>query len=297
MASSWEHPGLSARQRTRLEQLYPGAHTVADHSWPFGITVLEFVHAGRRLLLKASGSPHHLERESRAHRCWLDQLSARVPQLLGYDADAGLLVKTFVAGELALGTPREYDPRVFEQAGGFLGSLHRGTAAVMDPHYERSMLSKTRAWLERAPGLAPSEQLLRARTWLEGFVPSTVELVPTHGDYQPRNWIVGPGGEVAVIDFGRAELRPWYTDLVRLEHRYFAPGPELRDAFLRGYAPHSSARLDDAGEPGRRLDDLMQSLGTIVWAHDVGDPGFEEEGRTMLTRALGPNEGAPRGHR
>lgn len=87
--------------------MYPGAHTVADHSWPFGITVLEFVHAGRRLLLNASGNPHHLERESQAHRCWLDQLSARVPQLPGYDADAGLLVKTFVAGELALGNRQE----------------------------------------------------------------------------------------------------------------------------------------------------------------------------------------------
>lgn len=101
---------------------------------------------------------------------------------------------------------------------------------------------------------------------------------------------------MVAIDLGRAELRPWYTDLVRLEHRYFAPDPELRGAFLRGYVPHSSARLDDAGAPGRRLDDLMQSLGTIVWAHDVGDPDFEEEWRTMLTRTLGPNKGNPPVH-
>lgn len=64
MTKSWGHPGLSARQLARLEQLYPGADGIADHSWPYGITVLEFTHAGRRLLLKASPDRHHLDRES-----------------------------------------------------------------------------------------------------------------------------------------------------------------------------------------------------------------------------------------
>ncbi len=98
MTSNWGHPGLSPRQRTRLEQLYPEAHGIADHSWPYGITVLEFIHARRRLLLKACESPHHLDRESRAHRSWLRPLANDVPELVGYDADAGLLVKTFMTG-------------------------------------------------------------------------------------------------------------------------------------------------------------------------------------------------------
>lgn len=34
MTKSWGHPGLSARQQARLEQLYPGADGIADHSWP-----------------------------------------------------------------------------------------------------------------------------------------------------------------------------------------------------------------------------------------------------------------------
>lgn len=46
-----------------------------------------------------------------------------MPKLVGYDADTGLLVKTFLDGELALGGPQEYDPLVFEQAGELLGRL------------------------------------------------------------------------------------------------------------------------------------------------------------------------------
>ncbi|MDN6332952.1 MAG: hypothetical protein L0J58_10515, partial [Micrococcaceae bacterium] len=68
MTSSWGLAGLSPRQRARLDQLYPRAHGIVDHSWPYGITVLEFIDAGRRLLLKACQDTHHLDREARAHR-------------------------------------------------------------------------------------------------------------------------------------------------------------------------------------------------------------------------------------
>ncbi len=178
---------------------------------------------------------------------------------------------------------------MFERAGELLARLHRGTAPVVDAHYEQSMLSKTFAWLARAPGLAPSNQLLQVQDWLDDFVPSRVQLVPTHGDYHPRNWIIRPDGRVAVIDFGRAELRPWYKDLVRLEHRDFLRSPELREAFLQGYRPTGAALLGGTTDAGCRLDELMQSLGTIVWANQVGDPTFEEQGRDLLTRTLKRN--------
>ena len=296
MTKNWgQHPGLSARQQARLEQLYPGVDGIVDHSWPYGITVLEFTHAGRRLLLKASPDRRHLDRESRAHRDWLQPLASDAPQILGYDAEAGLLVKTFIDGEMACGTANEYDPLVFEQAGGLLGRLHRGRAPRMDGHYEQSILSTTRAWLARAPGLAPSDQLLRVQGWLDVFVPTPVELVPTHGDYHPRNWVIRPDGRVAVIDFGRAQLRPWYTDLVRMEHHDFVRTPQLREAFLRGYHRQEPAPRDETVDAGRRLDELMQSLGTIVWAHQMGDRTFEEQGRNMLSRAVERNEDRPPG--
>jgi hypothetical protein len=41
------------------------------------------------------------------------------------------------------------------------------------------------------------------------------QVVPTHGDWQPRNWLIDEG-VVRVIDFGRADLRPAAEDFVRL---------------------------------------------------------------------------------
>lgn len=286
MPSGWEHPSLSPQQRARLEVLYPDAAIVADHSWPFGITVLEFHAAGTHLLLKASGTSHHLEREYRAHTRWLGALDADVPSLVAYDHTAGLLVKTFLPGRLVLASPAERDPEVFRRAGTLLGRLHRGLAPIQAPHYEESMVRKTRAWLGRAAGLAPAEQLRAATHWLEAYRPSPVELVPTHGDYQPRNWLLRPDGRLAVIDFGRAELRPWYSDLVRMEHGDFAIRPALRVAFMDGYGSAPAPDGGAAADAGRRLDELMQSLGTIVWSHEMGDAHFEEHGRSMLARIL-----------
>ncbi|MDN5756176.1 MAG: phosphotransferase family protein [Arthrobacter sp.] len=286
MTSSWGLAGLSPRQRARLDQLYPRAHGIVDHSWPYGITVLEFIDAGRRLLLKACQDTHHLDREARAHRNWLQPLASDVPEMLGYDAGAGLLVKTFIDGELATGSRYEHDPLVFKQAGELLGRLHRGTVPVLDGHYEHSVLSKTLTWLDRAPGLAPPEQLSRVQRWLDAFTPSPVEVVPTHGDYHPRNWIGRPDGRIAIIDFGRAGLRPWYTDMVRMEHRDFLGSPQLREAFRQGYRPKGAVPPAGTVDAGRLLDELMQSLGTVVWAHQVGDQAFEEQGRGMLARTL-----------
>ncbi|WP_417220268.1 phosphotransferase family protein [Arthrobacter sp.] len=286
--SSWDHPGLSPGQRAHLEDMYPGAALEADHSWPFGITVLEFVHRGQHLLLKASASSHHLEREYRAHTRWLGPLTGDVPELVHYDATAGVLVKTFLPGRIVLGTPQEHDAGSFRQAGALLARLHRGTAPRTAQHYEESMAAKTRAWLGRASGLVPDDQLSLVATWLDSFEPRPVDLVPTHGDYQPRNWLVRPDGRLAVIDFGRAELRPWYSDLVRMDHHDFVRRADLRTAFMAGYGQEPVPAGLEGGPPapGRRLDELMQSLGTIVWSRDMGDAAFEEHGRSMLTRVL-----------
>ena len=35
-----------------------------------------------------------------------------------------------------------------------------------------------------------------------------------------------------------------------------------------------------------RLENLAQMLGTIVWAHGIGDVAYEEEGRVGLARLV-----------
>lgn len=280
MTEGWRHEGLTPRQSERLDTLFCGARIVADHSWPFGITVLEFEHAGRRYILKASEASHHLVREYRAHLDWLGPLHGDVPEVVDYQADVGLLVKDFLPGHIALGSERQADPGLFEQAGRLLRRLHAG--GQVSVAYETAAARKTARWLERAAGLAPSAELHQAQAWLAAFKPTPVEVVPTHGDFQPRNWLIRPHAPLALIDFGRADLRPWYSDLVRLELHDFVQHPELRSAFDRGYGADTRVPVT----AGRRLEALMQSLGTIVWAHEMSDAAFEEHGRRMLSRVL-----------
>jgi Ser/Thr protein kinase RdoA (MazF antagonist) len=58
--------------------------------------------------------------------------------------------------------------------------------------------------------------------------------VPTHGDWQPRNWVVREG-LVSAIDFGRAALRTAASDLVRLAAQPFVGRPDREAAFFEGY--------------------------------------------------------------
>ncbi len=107
-----------------------------------------------------------------------------------------------------------------------------------------------------------------------------VRLVPTHGDWQPRNWLTD-GTVVRVIDFGRAALRPASTDLNRIAAQDFPGNPELERAFLDGYG-------SDPREPQSwQREQIRQAIGTACWAHRVGDREFEEQGHRMLDAALG----------
>jgi Ser/Thr protein kinase RdoA (MazF antagonist) len=104
-------------------------------------------------------------------------------------------------------------------------------------------------------------------------------LVPTHGDWQPRNWL-WDDGVVRVIDLGRADLRPAASDLVRLAAQQWRGRPELEEAFLEGYG-------GDPREPGawHRLR-VAEAVGTAVWAHGVGDEAFEQQGHRMIADVL-----------
>jgi len=99
----------------------------------------------------------------------------------------------------------------------------------------------------------------------------------------PRNWVIDDG-RVAVIDFERGPDRSWVSDLVRLQNQQFAGHPERERAFMAGLdrtIGHEDAEL-------LAIESLRQSLGTVVWAHSIGNQAFEEHGRTMITRFLSP---------
>jgi hypothetical protein len=88
------------------------------------------------------------------------------------------------------------------------------------------------------------------------------------------------GGEVRVIDFGRADWRPAHTDFARLASQQFRGRPDLEAAFVDGYG-------EDPRDPEAwRRSLLREAVGTACWAHQVGDLAFEAQGHRMVAEAL-----------
>lgn len=273
---------LSPEQRELLARWLPGAQVARDHSW--GQTeraVLELVRGDERFIVKAGGpTDHHMAREIGAHLYWLEPWTSRgrAPTLLHHDADTRLVVTTYLPGRLVLGSPHADDPEVYRQAGGLLAALH-GQHSVVDDGYEAAANRKAVAWLDGPHGIAPAtEELLRAD--IASWPAPPVTLVPTHGDWQPRNWLFHDG-VVRVIDFGRALLRPATTDLVRLAAQDFRRDPALETAFFAGYG------RDPRRPDGWHRDLVREAIGTACWAHRVGDDEFETEGHRMVAEVLG----------
>lgn len=276
-----EPRGLSDEQTSVLHQWAPDLQVLADWSWGLTDTVVLHARTGAlEVVVKAAGpGNHHIGREVAAHRRWVAALAGlgRAPRLLWCDESANLLVTEHLDGELVLGTEAEGDPSTYAQAGELLGVLHAQASRVDDDH-ERQQNARTLRWLDGPHRIDPAtEAELRAR--VAGFPCPPTVLVPTHGDWQPRNWL-RYGDEVRVIDFGRADWRPAHTDFARLAAQQFRGRPDLEEAFVDGYG-------QDPREPGAWHRSLLrEAVGTACWAHQVGDVAFEAQGHEMVADAL-----------
>jgi aminoglycoside phosphotransferase len=273
--------GLTDRQQVLLDTWLPSAEIVKDHSWGLiGTLVLELVHDGERYIAKAGdAADHHLAREIRAHRNWLTPWTARgrAPQFVNADDDAKLLLTRFLPGELVQGTPAEWALATYAEAGELLAQFHR-QSAVLDDAHEASENRRTLGNLDKQHRIAP-DLTARLQAEITGWPTPPALLVPTHGDWQPRNWLTD-NGTIRVIDFGRAGLRPAYTDLVRLVAQQFRSNRELETAFLSGYG--SDPREPDAWHRAQ----LREAINTCVWAYEVGDEAFEQQGHRMIAEAI-----------
>ncbi|WP_426512680.1 phosphotransferase family protein [Dactylosporangium sp. McL0621] len=272
---------LSAPQRALVERWLPGAAVERDHSWGLvETTVLEMRHGGMRYILKAGGpGDQHIERELQAHRHWLGPWTSRgrAPELVHGSVDAKVLVTRYLEGELVLGTGHAGEPDVYRQAGELLALLH-AQGAVADDDYERRENAKQLARLDAAHRIdAHTTERLRAE--IASWPAPPAVLVPTHGDWQTRNWLIRDG-TVSVIDFGRAGLRPALTDFARLAVQEFRCDPRCEEAFLAGYGR-------DPREAGAwHRNRVREAIGTACWAYQVGDEGFEAQGHRMIAEAL-----------
>jgi hypothetical protein len=278
---------LTPRQRELLAAWLPGAAVVRDHGWGLkgGTAVLELAHDGERYVAKAGPEGnHHVARELRAHREWLRPWTStgHAPELVHGDDEARLVLTRFVPGELVQGTPHEAVPDVYAQAGRLLAVFH-GQLGVEDAGYWAREQERTLDWLG-TPHRIPGDVEARVRASVAGWELPPETLVPTHGDWHPRNWLVHEGS-VSVIDFGGADLRPAATDFVRLAAQQFRTDPTLEAAFLRGYG-------GDPREAGAwRRHRLSQAVSTAAWAYHVGDEEFEQQGHRMVAEALAAGSG------
>ena len=151
-----------------------------------------------------------------------------------------------------------------------------------EAEYEARENARTLGWLDQSHLIGPEvERRLRAEIGSWPTPPSV--LVPTHGDWQPRNWVVNRD-VVRVIDFGRADLR---------RRRPISPvWPYWTFGATRGWRPPSSR--DTAPTPANQQRGtafcVREAIGTAVWAHLVGDTAFEAHGHRMIAAALDHGE-------
>ena len=288
---------LSARHRALLNEWLGEWTLVQDLSWPLQDTTVLRVAVPRGLggggrsgqpgehIVKASETSQHIAREIAAHRV-VDPLGLPAPRLEFADETAGILVTGYLPGDLLLGTPAQRDAQAFEQAGDILRRLQ--VPGELSQDYAAAVIDQSNELLEKAAGLVDEESIARVRERLARLRARPVRLHFTHGDYQPRNWLVHDG-TVAVIDFGRGAQRSWVSDLVRLRSKDFHEHPELEAAFMSGMG----REVDEADAELLTLETLREAVGTVVWSRSIGDDDFEEHGRIMIRRLLANTNGAP----
>lgn len=272
---------LSHLQRELLDEWLPGAEFEKNHSWGLvGTMVLELSHDGGRYVVKAGhAKDHHLAREIHAHRHWLTPWISigRAPRLVRADEGAKLLVTRYLPGGLVQDSDYEQEPDIYRQAGELLARFHV-QLTVEDAEFETREKAKTLQWLDKPHRIEP-RLAERLGDLVQSWPTPQSILVPTHGDWQPRNWILHDG-LVSVIDFGRAELRPALTDFGRLAVQQFAKNPATEAAFLDGYG------ADPRDRAAWQRNRIREAIGTAVWAYQVGDERFEHQGHRMIAAAL-----------
>lgn len=273
---------LTSYQQEALQHRFPRFDVLSDMSWNLvETTVLHIDSPDGQLVVKAGGaSDHHIAREIRAHEMWTGPWVAtgHAARMFHSDRDAKLIVTEYLPGRLVQDHPAMSDPDTYQQAGRLLAVFH-AQYRVEDEHYEERANDKSLRWLDGPHRVEPDlvEQL---RAMIRSWPTPTTTLVPTHGDWHTRNWLIDSDNAVRVIDFGRADLRHAAEDFERLAAREFLSVAGSEDAFLDGYG--SDPREPEAWFRQR----IRAAIGTATWAFQVGDYAYEAEGHRMIADLL-----------
>lgn len=279
--TTWDDGVLGTPHRRFVEKHFKRPELVEDMSWGLVDTcVLHVKSNGIDFVVKCGGSTnHHIGREITAHESSTRLLAdlGSTSRMIGSDRSKNILITTYLPGILVQDSPVELDYDLHVQAGAALRTLHDVDRAV-DPDFERRSTEKSLSLLDQHPRIDPLAAD-RARDLLTEYRPQPITVVPTHGDWHPRNWLTHQE-RLHVIDFGRFAYRPAATDLCRLAAQQWTASPQLEQAFVKGYG------VDPRDAVIWPIDLLREAIGTAVRAYQIGDQRFEDQGHRMLKRAL-----------
>lgn len=235
-----------------------------------------------RYVVKAAWGPmrHHVEREVDAHESVAPSLAETgdAQAFIAASRELGIIVLGHVPGVLVEGTAVEHEVETHRRAGALLARIHRRGSRV-DEEYEATQTRRARAWLSSDHRIGP-DRVVRITDLFDHHEPRPVTVVPTHGDWHARNWVIeNPPGRVRIIDFGRFAWRPAHTDLFRCWAGSWRDRPDLEAAHLDGYG-------EDPRDDTWSMECLRQAVSTAAWARQMGDEAFEQEGLDMIDRVL-----------
>lgn len=290
---------LLTDEQFRILTDWIGAFRVREnHSWPLQETSVFLCdsESGPLFVKAASGDrmTHHITREINGYEHLGDALGDQAPQMLHSDREALLIVVTQLKGTLAQGSEWEFHPGVYRQAGELMARMHAVGDSRSTDSYHESMVDVTERMLDRGGHqLLGADQVRQVRELLHEVSIPEISLVPTHGDFQPRNWLVDPkertpdgSPRLRLIDFGRFNFRPWVSDLGRFTHLGFIERPELKREVFIGMGKDPQQPLTELERRTQKLDLLVNAVTTVVWAWEMGDEDFHQAGRTMLERVV-----------
>lgn len=256
----------------------------ANMSW--GVVDTSVLHVKNDLgeyVVKAFGPHnHHFTRELEAYRTAAPTLAnqGRASFLRATDMESRVLIFDFLPGVILEDTPEHLSPAMHTEAGRLLRMLHDYKAHENSPT-NHAQHRQALAWLGTAHPLTPTVATVCERI-LSAYEPPLVTAVPTHGDYQPRNWLLAPDGVLRIIDFGRFALRACWEDFLFLEAKLWRTHPELERAFLAGYGADPREGNEEAWFIAR----LRSAIGIAAWAHQYNLPEFSQLGVEWVNELL-----------
>lgn len=244
---------------------------------------------GSRFYLKRHEFRHHFAAEVRALNDWVSHLEPgswwATPEVVATSDDLGAVVLTELPGEVIEDVPPGADDlrAAYRHAGRLVRYLHDSDIDLSGEQRVQNYSPE-----EIARHLEMSQGHIDARTceWAESILTRPdawdgLKIVPMHGDYSPRNWIVESGDPtLKVIDWERSRPGYWVEDFQRMSQDHWLDAPKLGDAFFEGYGrTPTKAEWRHSNQIT-----LAIAIGGVGWSISHGDTWFEQHNRKTIDR-------------